>query len=92
MSDLIDRTELIKNIEYSFYDYERVRIDTVTGTFLSELFAPSVDAVEVVRCGNCKWADPCICVVCEEGKTVVCGKFHMHTNKDGFCSYGEVSV
>lgn len=57
MRDLIDRTELIKNIKYSFYGYERVRIDTVTGTFLSELCAPTVDAVEVVRCENCQFWD-----------------------------------
>ena len=88
MSELIDRTALRLrhtpntsntggNNTLWYYSYEDVQN------------APAVDAVEVVRCGDCKWADPCICVVCEEGKTVVCGKFHMHANKDGFCSYGE---
>lgn len=76
MRDLIDRTELIKNIEYSFYDYERVRIDTVTGTFLSELFAPSVDAVEVVRCGNCKYYETELCE-------------NQDNHEDWFCADGE---
>ena len=51
--------------------------------------APTVDAVEVVRCGECKHADPCICVVCEDGTTIVCHKFHRHMEKTDFCSYGE---
>ena len=50
---------------------------------------PIVDAVEVVRCKDCKHHDDCICVVCEEENTVVCKKMSMHFPKEHFCSYGE---
>ena len=42
-----------------------------------------------VRCKDCKHSEPCICVVCEEGNTMVCSKFLNHVRKDHFCSYGE---
>lgn len=47
----IDADELIKKINYSFYPYERVRIDTITGCFLTEDVAPTIDA-EPVRHGH----------------------------------------
>lgn len=50
---------------------------------------PTVDAVEVVRCKDCEHSEPCICVVCEEGNTMVCRRFLSHVQKDHFCSYGE---
>ena len=48
---LIDADALIERIKYSFYDNERVRIDMVTGTFLTEYCSPTVDA-EPVRHGR----------------------------------------
>jgi len=30
------------------------------------------------RCEKCKWHEDCICVVCEDGKTVVCELQHKH--------------
>ena len=51
--------------------------------------APAVDAVEVVRCRECKRKEACICVVCEDGDMIFCAAFHRHMNPDDFCSYGE---
>jgi len=46
------------------------------------------DYVEVVRCKDCIHHDDCICVVCEDGEMVVCGKEHRHVPKDHYCSRG----
>lgn len=46
---LIDADALIESIDYSFYNHERVRIDTVTGTFLSEYCSPTIEAEPVKR-------------------------------------------
>lgn len=43
----------------------------------------------LVRCKDCRWHDDCICVVCEEGNTVVCMKQHKHVPKNHYCSFGE---
>lgn len=37
------------------------------------------------KCEVCKWCEECICVVCEEGFTVVCTIKHKHVRKDGYC-------
>ncbi len=37
--------------------------------------APTIDAVEVVRCKNCRWGHLCV--------------FGQHLGLDGFCSKGE---
>ena len=50
--------------------------------------APTVDAVEVVRCRDCKhaWIHPCGYVYCHrDGRNA----YEMTFNLDSFCSYGE---
>ena len=50
--------------------------------------APTVDAVEVVRCKDCKhaWIHPCGYVYCHrDGRNA----YEMTFNLDSFCSYGE---
>ena len=49
---------------------------------------PTVDAVEVVRCRDCKhaWIHPCGYVYCHrDGRNA----YEMTFNLDSFCSYGE---
>ena len=49
---------------------------------------PTVDAVEVVRCKDCKhaWIHPCGYVYCHmDGRNA----YEMTFNLDSFCSYGE---
>ena len=45
--------------------------------------APTVDAVEVVRCKDCKWYSPPGGVAGQ--KTIICS----YQPKDFFCAYGE---
>ena len=55
---------------------------------LTLLEAPTVDAVEVVRCKDCKhaWIHPCGFVYCHrDGRNA----YEMTFNIDSFCSYGE---
>lgn len=46
---LIDADAMIERIQYSFHNHERVRIDTVTETFLSADCSPTIEARPVVR-------------------------------------------
>ena len=34
------------------------------------------------QCRHCKWSEPCICVVCEDGTMLVCSIKHKHVEKD----------
>jgi hypothetical protein len=56
--------------------------------WLSEEFeivdAPTVDAVEVVRCKDCRTGEPC-----EVKDKVWCKKMGRYMKEDGFCSEGE---
>lgn len=84
--DLIDRKALNRKKKYSF--------QTVGGCFpksewfikVDDLFAaPRVDAVEVVRCKDCKRRGGVMCPVEES----VYQYPWFDTKDDGFCSYGE---
>lgn len=76
----IDADALIERINYSFYPYERVRIDTITGCFLTEDCAPTVD-VEPVRHGH--W------IICSDGYYPYCSKCKQEPsgkNMTNYCS------
>lgn len=54
------------------------------------LTAPTVDAVEVVRCKDCKHYHPrCQSVHWQGKKNMCCRSANVHTKPDDFCSYGE---
>ena len=58
---LIDADALIERIEYSSHDYERVRIDTVTGCLLTDSVSPTIDPVHAVNacyCKECQYYEP----------------------------------
>ena len=94
--DLIDRKDLIKAVEKkqfaiadNTHPYEAIRIQ---GKYFREVVdnAPTVDAVEVVRCRDCEhWKEPWLEGVtsgkCMLGKTMI-------TETDHFCSYGERKI
>lgn len=44
------------------------------------------------RCDKCKWHDDCICVVCEEGETVVCMMKGQHMLKWEYCPSFELKI
>ena len=50
--------------------------------------APTVDAVEVVRCKDCYHNEQCICVCCEDGEMIKCGLHHKHMDANGYCHEG----
>lgn len=53
---------------------------------LAIMDAPTVDAVEVVRCKDCKKMSPSVTAI--KG-SVWCREFRAYMPCDGFCSYGE---
>jgi hypothetical protein len=78
MSDLISRSALIKELDALFTNYIWW-IDFIKH-FVEK--APAVDAVEVVRCKDCKWWDDSLC-------TNINGAFCVVENGDWFCASGE---
>ena len=80
MSDLIDRKALIA-------EYDRVHIGPPGGARKLMEDAPAVDAVEVVRCKDCKHynEDALACNLL----SWVNSSEHENWYADDFCSYGE---
>ena len=78
---LIDADALIERIKYSSHEYERVRIDTVTGCLLTNSVSPTVDPIHA--------ANACYCKECwyytEWGE---CKEFGDIMKPDEFCSRG----
>ena len=52
-----------------------------------EHLAPTVDAVEAVRCKDCKWASACYGDIVRASKGG--GEVHMPLGTDGYCSLAE---
>ena len=76
MADLVDRKEL----RDALYEADAV---TMQGVKIINQF-PAVDAVEVVRCRDCKrWEPHC------NGKAGICEKRKGVARANDFCSYGE---
>ena len=87
MNRYIKLSDAIKSIEdlqdcYNGYSdtYDKACIIGV----LEEL--PSVDAVPVVRCKDCKWLD---CCDTQEGREYLCCREGFPVDLNGFCSCGE---
>lgn len=49
--------------------------------------SPTLEYAGYYDCENCKHHDDCICVVCEEGNTVVCTILHKHVYRHQTCKY-----
>lgn len=84
---LIDADELIENIKYSSHDYERVRIDTVTGCLLTDSISPTIDPIHA--------AGGCYCRQCFHSElnfmpddTYWCNRCNCIMSLNGFCSEG----
>ena len=80
MSRLIDADALIKamNEDYTFYGF----VDLLKDIHVIIDEAPTIDAVSVVRCKECKYKDMEICAM---HRLVVAGV----RKSDDYCSYGE---
>ena len=85
-NDLISRSSLISEFEWLKSVVNETSKDEVQETIQRIENAPAVDAVEVVRCKDCKWL--------YRNSEMCCCKKHTGLaaiKKDGsdFCSYGE---
>lgn len=90
MARLIDADALHRKVKMETNPYGKPTIDYDSGVKVLEWIeqAPTVDAVEVVRCRDCKhaWIHPCGYVYCHrDGRNA----YEMTFNLDSFCSYGE---
>ena len=81
-SDLISRKALLERLEKwntpdcidkAFYEFTKSRINE----------QPTVDAVEVVRCRNCRYKIKNVF-----GLGVICDKVGAYMEDDAFCSFG----
>lgn len=81
MTRLIDANALIA-------EYDRVHIGEPGKARKLMEDAPTVDAMEVVRCKDCYLGENCTCVCCEDGEMVYCRKHHKHMDASAFCSDG----
>ena len=82
---VIDADEAIINFGFEWDDIPPTREEFVY--FLKK--QPTIDAVPVVRCRDCKhaWIHPCGYVYCHrDGRNA----YEMTFNLDSFCSYGEL--
>lgn len=81
---LIDADALIERIKYSSHEYEKVRIDTVTGCLLTDFISPTIDPIHA--------ANACYCKECwyytEWGE---CKEFGDIMKPDEFCSRGVIN-
>ena len=89
-NELLDRAIKEKRFVFSMKDLitQEIVVKTVYKDLADFIFsAPTVDAVEVVRCKDCKhWKNEIN--GCTEDKRFCDIGFYM-VHKDGFCSYGE---
>lgn len=91
-NDLIRRSALLKDLEYDPAKRAIVQPQSTFGIILS---APAVDAVEVVRCVECRFnvnnmeADP-LCLNDYTGADIVCAYWESDgLAAEDFCSHGE---
>ena len=63
---------------------EKARVDELDNCIADVMNATTIDAVEVVRCKDCKNRDGCLCPMYDYGEFP-----WLPTSDDGFCSFGE---
>lgn len=85
---LIDADVLIQKIKYLSYDYEKVRIDTITGCLLTDFISPTINPVHAA--GGCYCKE---CVYKEKNnnknpKDYWCQFHDSYMSLNGFCSEG----
>lgn len=100
MEDLIDRQAILQSLEESRQaakewkneaknEEMRIRAEQAEATFVEAMIRikdqPFIDAVEVVRCKDCRFYTSMI-----QGKNPgICSLASRHLGDDGFCSEGE---
>ena len=86
---LIDADALIEEYAYASNDWDRARqkFALIVVDVNDIKNAPTIDAVSVVRCKECKRRDE----NCGMGERRWCRRLNITTTPDDFCSYGERS-
>ena len=82
MADLIDRKELLVKYDY-YHEGEPGKARKLIEA------APSVDAVEVVRCKDCKYQGYCMRRIPFFGRNLILELNISEYHPLGFCSYGD---
>lgn len=85
---LIDADALIERIKYSSHEYERVRIDAVTGCLLTDFVSPTIDPVHFAGGTYCR---ECIYSTQKHipyDDVYYCKLYRDLMPLDGFCSEG----
>lgn len=81
---LIDKDVLIDEIKHSLWDWDSVdgiKSSTVLKQTISDINnMPTIDAVPIVRCKDCKHFD---------GSYPMCCRWEETIKADDYCSYGE---
>ena len=92
---LIDASVLIRDLTAMKSAYDAITLDGIIKALKEE---PTMDAVEVVRCKDCKHrGEEIICPMCfgeqiewdDDGYSEIDWFLHDHTHNDGFCDRGE---
>ena len=92
---LIDADALIERIKYTSNEYERVRIDTVTGWLLTNSVSPTVDPIHAVGgcyCKECLHSEPVEYKFADDWIVPIdeywCNEHKINMPLNGFCSEG----
>lgn len=92
---LIDADALIERIKYSSHEYEKVRIDTVTGCLLTDSVSPTIDPVHAVNacyCKECLHSEPVEYKFADDWVVPIdeywCNEHKINMPLNGFCSEG----
>lgn len=80
---LIDADALLEMLPVVENNFQISLIGAVADFVTMICNAPTVDAVPIVRCGECKWASNI------RRRTCLCARSNKYMRVTDFCSYGE---
>ena len=90
MGDLIRIQDAIKAVanylwHYPNEQYKNLNVFEVGESLVKDALSivPSADAVEVVRCKDCKWYES------DGGALMVCARIELVADDNDYCSWGE---
>lgn len=88
MADLISRYALMRDLVKRYKEFDdgkTIYHPLMTTAMQAVRNAPAVDAVEIVRCGECERRDK----TADLTNTILCPWLEVEMRKTDFCSYGE---
>lgn len=85
MADLIDRQKIIEQLELFAKQADPFSQGVILGVVYTIKCAPAVDAVEVVRCKDCKFSS----LMPGTKSLYLCSEMYSGCVADGFCNSGK---